>query len=464
MVSNKVEYKELENLRSQIQVTTAEIFQKIKYRMELAEKIGEIKTKLGIDVTDEKVEAEIRKSVLGLVDQIGLDPSYSSRLLNLLFIESIDLQRQKLKSTEIRSSHLDILMKAREMEASGKQMIHLEIGEPDFSPPVGVKDAFVNAIDSGHYHYTDVTGIQRLRERLAQVRGVKKEEVIVTPGGRFGVYASISALLKPGEEIIVMEPSWPAYSDCSKLNSVKVKTVKTTVEDGWSVDPAEIESVMNDSTKMIVLNYPNNPTGKILDSDTIKKILSLARDRSLYVLSDEVYSKYSTKKFRSILEYNYDKAIVVESFSKAYAMTGFRLGYVLSSELIVKQIAKLQGFALTSVAEPLQYCALNALENEYTTIIEETKARVHALVERLKEMSVSLVVPDGGMYVYPRINTPQFDDISLVNTLLNKGVAVAPGSAFGTSYDKFIRISATQPIDTITKAMDILENCLQDQE
>lgn len=427
--------------------------------MELAQKIGEIKTKYGMDVTDDRVESEIRKSVLGLAHQIGLDPSYSSRLLNLLLIESVGLQRKQQTAAQ-PSSHLDILMRARQIEASGRQMIHLEIGEPDFGPPPSINDAFANAINSGCYHYTDARGIERLRENLALIHGYTKETVMVTPGGRFGVYASIASLLKPGEEIVVIEPSWPAYADCAALNSVKIRTIKTSLENQWSPDIDEITDVTNDSTKMIVLNYPNNPTGKILSTSTIEKILSLAKDYGLYILSDEVYSKYCNKKFRSISEYHYDRSIVIESFSKTYAMTGFRLGYVLSSEVIVKKIAKLQAFAMTSVAEPLQYCALNALETDYATNIEETRIRLSTLVERLKRMDVSFIVPDGGMYLYPRINTIPLDDIILVNLLLERGVAVAPGSAFGSSYGKHIRISATQPTEQIAKAMDVLDNCL----
>ena len=375
---------------------TGDIFQKIRYRMELAQKIGGIKTKLGMDVTNDRVESEIRKSVLDLAHQIGLDPSYSSRLLNLLLIESVGLQR-KQKTLSKSSSHLDILMRARQIEASGRQMIHLEIGEPDFGPPPSIKDAFANAITSGRYHYTDSRGIEVLREKLALIHGYTKETVMVTPGGRFGVYASIASLLKPGEEIVVIEPSWPAYADCAALNSVKVNTIKTTLENQWSPDVKEIDDAINDSTKMIVLNYPNNPTGKILATDTIESILSLAKDYGLYILSDEVYSKYCVKKFKSISEFNYDKSIVIESFSKTYAMTGFRLGYVLSSEVIIKQIAKLLAFAMTSVAEPLQYCALNALETEYVTNVEETSIRLRTLVERLKHMDVSFVNPNGAM-------------------------------------------------------------------
>jgi aspartate aminotransferase len=457
----EAENEELARLRSQIQAITGEIFQKIKYRMELAQKIGEIKTRLGIDVTDDRVEGEIRKSVLELAHLIGLDPTYASRLLNLLLIESVDVQK-KQKTNGPRSSHLDILMRARQLESSGKQMIHLEIGEPDFGPPSSTKAAFVNAVNSGYHHYTDVRGIERLREKLAQVHGFKKGEVMVTPGGRFGVYASISSLLKPGEEIVILEPSWPAYSDCATLNSVKVKAVKTMLENEWSPDLEEIEATINDSTKMIVLNYPNNPTGKILDAGVIEKILSLARDYGLYILSDEVYSKHYVKKFRSVAEYNYDKSIIIESFSKTYSMTGFRLGYILSSEMIIKQLSKLQGFALTSVAEPLQYCALDALETDYMPNIQETKIRLGTLEDRLKMMDVNFVVPDGGMYVYPKINTIPLDDLTLVNNLLERGVAVAPGSAFGSSYNKFFRISATQPTGLITQAMDILENCLLD--
>jgi aspartate aminotransferase len=400
---------------------------------------------------------------LDIANQIGLDHVYSARLLNLLLIESVDLQK-KQKTDVPRSSHMDILMKARKLESSGKKMIHLEIGEPDFGPPSDAKVAFVNAIDSGYHHYTDVRGIERLREKLAEAHGFDKDEVMVTPGGRFGVYASISTLVNPGEEIVIIEPSWPAYSDCAILNSIKIKTVKTTLENGWSPDLEEIENAINDSTKMIVLNYPNNPTGKILDGRLTEKILSLVRDQRLYLLSDEVYSKYCFCKYRSIAEYNYDKSIIIDSFSKTYAMTGFRLGYVLSSETIIKQLAKLQAYAMTSVAEPLQYCALNVLESDYQANVLEIRNRLRALEDRLNNMNVEFVAPEGAMYVFPRINRIQLNDLALVSNLLERGVAVAPGSAFGRSYDKFFRISATQPTDIITQAMDTLENCLSDRK
>ena len=438
---------------------TGEIFQKIKHRMELVQKIGEIKTNLGMDVTDDQVESEIRKSVLSLAHQIGLDPSYSSRLLNLLLIESIGLQR-KQKADEHLSSHMDVLMRAKQIESSGRPMIHLEIGEPDFRPPSIVKNAFVNAINSGRYHYTDPRGIETLREKLALIHGYTKERVMVTPGGRFGVYASIATLLKPGEEVVVLEPSWPAYSDCAALNSVKVRTIKTSLQNQWSPAVDEIDHAINDATKMIVLNYPNNPTGKILDKGTLERIISLAKQHDLYILSDEVYSKYGTEKFKSISDYNYDKSIVIESFSKTYAMTGFRLGYVLASAFIIKQIAKLLAFAMTSVAEPLQYCALHALETEYASNVDETRIRLSTLVERLQQMDLSFSMPDGSMYVYPRINAVTLDDNSLVKMLLDRGIAVAPGSAFGRGYDKFFRISATQPVEQLQKAMDIMEDCL----
>jgi aspartate aminotransferase len=209
------------------------------------------------------------------------------------------------------------------------------------------------------------------------------------------------------------------------------------------------------------LNYPNNPTGKVLDSSLLKKIVSIAKDHSIYILSDEVYSDYSFVKYNSILDYEYDKSIMISSFSKTYGMTGFRVGYGIANNDIISKMRKIQATSITSVAEPMQYCALAALDNNIQSNIDSIKDRLNIICKRLEQMNIEYVIPDGAMYVYPKIISKNYsNDITLVNDLLEKGVAIAPGSGFGSSYKKFIRISACQSPHLLHDGLDILQKYL----
>jgi aspartate aminotransferase len=219
--------------------------------------------------------------------------------------------------------------------------------------------------------------------------------------------------------------------------------------------------MINPSTKMIVLNYPNNPTGKVLDNRTMDKIVSIAKDNGLYLLSDEVYADYAFKKFQSISEYGYEKGILVSSFSKRYAMTGFRVGYGVASKDVISKMSKVQAVGITSVAEPVQQAALAALGEDPSENIATMKRRLDFVSARLKEMSVRFAEPDGAMYAYPEL--PSGEDMPLVERMLERGVAIAPGSGFGDSYKKFVRISACQPEEVLGKGLDIMASVIKEQ-
>jgi aspartate aminotransferase len=477
--------KELEALRSQIRAVTYEIMQKVHERSRLAGEVGEIKSRLGIDVKDQKVEQEIRKMVINQADEFGMDKGFALRLLNILLSESEAVQAKKyLHKTPQRQTHLGIFQKAKQLEASGKPMIHLEVGEPDYSPPQQAGNALVKAFEQRRYHYTDTRGIPQLREAIAKRNRVGEDHVIVTPGGRFAIFAAIASIVKPGEEIITIEPAWPAYKECADFIGARTRILTTTLEGGWSPDLREIESMITKGTKMIVLNYPNNPTGRILESKTVEAIVGLAKDYGLYLLSDEVYSDYSFKPFQSVNSFGYDKSIVVSSFSKTFAMTGFRVGYAIASSDSIKKMAKVQATGITSVAEPMQYAALAALGSDPSENADLMKKRLHFLSNKIKNMSLRFVEPDGAMYVYPELprlggssdwdgndvgggggggeaegaQDKEYSDIQLIERLLEKGLAIAPGSGFGDSYKRFVRISACASEEEMEKGLAILAN------
>jgi aspartate aminotransferase len=449
-------------LRSEILELTEKIVYQVNKRMQISKQIGEIKNKLNMEVSDEKVEQDIRNSILKVSTKIGMDTNFCGRLLNILLMESVRLQQNQQIHESYRQTHLGVFMKAKQLESIGKKIIHMEVGEPDYPPPETVKSALARVYDNRQYHYTETKGIPRLCQAIAEKVGnnVTEDQVIVTLGGRFAVFSAFASILKPGDEVISIEPAWPAYKEIANFIGAKTNILKTRLDENWDPDIKNLAETINSSTKMIAINYPNNPTGRILEEKTIEQIVSLARDNDLYILSDEVYSDYAFNHFKSILGYEYDKSIMISSFSKGLAMTGFRVGYGVADKEIIGKMVKVQATALTCVAEPMQYCALASLEVSSTQNKRTMKKRLELVSERLRKMSLPFVEPDGAMYVYPKLRKGVDNDIIVVGRLLDLGVAVAPGSGFGESYREFIRISACQPTHILEKGLDVLESAI----
>ena len=455
--------EDLELLRDKVRDVTTQIICNVQHRIELAKKIGEIKSRLGIDIRDEKVEQDVRMRVMLLANEIGMSGEFALQLLNILLAESENVQVEEHPQNAVqKQTHISIFAKAKQLEASGKKIIHMEVGEPDYSPPAIVGTALAESFRLQQYHYTDTYGIPELRQAVAQNEGggISRDQVIVTPGGRFAVFSAITSLLRAGQELIVIEPAWPAYKECADFVGARTRVLSTTLENKWLPDTTQLEDMINLSTKMIILNYPNNPTGKVLDSKTMERIVLIAKDHALYLLSDEVYADYVFSEFNSIRKYGYDKSILVGSFSKRYAMTGFRVGYSIANKDIISKMAKVQAAGITSVAQPMQQAALAALGVKPSENIKLMKRRLEFVCSKLKEMSLRFVEPDGAMYVYPKL--PRSEDIPIVEKLLDQGVAIAPGSGFGNLYKRFVRISACQPEKTLEKGLDIMASVIKE--
>ena len=214
---------------------------------------------------------------------------------------------------------------------------------------------------------------------------------------------------------------------------------------------------------MIVLNYPNNPTGKILDEKLQDSIMEIAQKNNLYVLSDEIYSQYAKKNWKSILNYNYEKSIVTQSFSKSHAMTGFRVGYGIADVQIIEKMAKLEALCLTNVSEPIQYIAMKALEADTSNNTNTVQNRLDILAQKATEMGLDFVIPDGAMYIFARIDKEGFDGVQFANSALEKGLAIAPGEGFG-DYKNFIRISACQNEKILVEGMNILSKIMSEEQ
>jgi aspartate aminotransferase len=452
---------DIDQLRNKIDDITLQMLRLFKERTDIAKQIGELKKSSGLSVFDEGREEQLRKEVISLCQSIGLDESLGKKFLNFLLNESIKVQ------TSGKQTHLTIFAKAKNLEQQGKKIIHMEVGEPDLAPPKIVKKALEEAVEKGFVRYGPASGIPPLRSDLAEHASekfgamVESENILVTPGGRFSIYLAISTLLNPGDEMIVIEPAWPAYRDCAINAGVKVRTVSTTLEGRWEPSVEQIEKTINTNTKMIVLNYPNNPTGKVLAPEIQDQIVEIAKRNDLYVLSDEIYSEYAFARWKSILSNNYKKGIVTQSFSKSHAMTGFRIGYTIADPGIIEKMTKLQALCLTNVSEPIQYAALKALHAKISDNSKSIRSKLDTLITEAKQMDLEFVVPDGAMYLFAKVNRPNFDGVEFANKLLDYGVAVAPGDGFG-NYKNFIRISACQNEKKLKEGMKILDGVLRD--
>jgi aspartate aminotransferase len=451
---------DIDQLRNKIDEITLQMVKLLKERTEIARKIGELKKSSGLSVFDETREDQLRKEVGTLCQSIGLDESLGKKFLNFLLNESIKVQ------TDGKQTHLTIFAKAKNLEQQGKKIIHMEVGEPDLAPPKIVKKALQEAVEKNFVKYGQAAGMPQLRTALAEYvtekfgATTKQENILVSPGARFSIYLAVSTLLNPGDEMIVIEPAWPAYRDCALSAGVKVRSITTTLENKWEPSVEQIEKTISPNTKMIVLNYPNNPTGKVLAPRIQDQIVELAQKNDLYVLSDEIYSAYSFSEWKSVLSYNYKKSIVTQSFSKSHAMTGFRIGYAIADQSIIEKMTKLQALCLTNVAEPIQYTALKALEANVSDNVKSIRSKLDTLVKQAEQMDLEFAAPDGAMYLFAKVNRPDFDGVEFANKLLDYGVAVAPGDGFG-NYKSFIRISACQNEKKLMEGMKILDEVLK---
>ena len=450
---------DIEEHRKKIEEITLEMIKLLKTRTDIAKQIGDAKASLGMTVTDEEREDALRTQVAKLCKEIDLDQSTASKFLNLLLNESVKVQ------SDNKQTHLSVFLKAKALEEEGKKIIHLEVGEPDFKPPEEVKTALAEVYDKGYGKYGPAKGITELRTALA-IKHVtpNKENIMVCPGARFAVYLAITTLLNPGDEVIVIEPAWPAYKDCALNAGVKVRTIKTTLETKWEPSVDQINNAINENTKMIVINYPNNPTGKIFD-DILDMISDVAEKHDLYVLSDEIYEEYDTRtkkeyKYSSFLELNYKKTIITQSFSKSHAMTGYRIGWVVAEPSIIEKMSKLQALSLTNVSEPIQYAALQALKADTSDNTNMIKSRLEVLVKTARDMGLEFIEPDGAMYLFAKTKYKNFDATKFSENMLEHGVAIAPGEGFG-DYKEFFRITAIDETKLI-QGMKILDTVLKE--
>jgi aspartate aminotransferase len=369
----------------------------------------------------------------------------------------------------------EVLARARALEAQGRKIIHLEIGEPDFDTPTNIRDAAKKALDDGYTHYGPSAGLPEARKAVAEYvsksRGisVKPEETILVPGGKPVIFFTILALIDAGDEVIYPNPGFPIYE--SMINYVGGKAVPLPIreENGFDFDPAEFERLLSPKTKLVILNSPANPTGGVMAEATMLRVAAaLKRFPDAMVLTDEIYSRVVYKgKHRSIMSLPgmQERCILLDGFSKTWAMTGWRLGYGVGPKWLIDAMAKLATNDHSCVASFAQIAAIEALngpQDSVTAMVKEFKRRRDVIVKGLNQLpGFTCLTPEASFYVFPSIKGTGMKSKALADALLNQaGVACLPGTSFGSFGEGYLRFSYANSVENIEKALAAMNSAL----
>ena len=351
-------------------------------------------------------------------------------------------------------------------------VISLGVGEPDFLTPWHIRNTAIDYLDKGATRYTANAGLAALRAEICDFYARKynieynsKTEALVTVGGSEGIDMAIRSVISPGDDVLLVEPCFVCYRPIVEICGGNVITINTKAEDNFKLTADEIEAAVTTKTKLIIMLYPNNPTGAVMRKEDLIKIIPVIKKHDLLVLTDEIYSAltYGNEAHTSIasLPGMKERTIVINGFSKTYSMTGWRLGYALAPAEIISQMTKLHQFAIMSAPTNSQYAAIEALKNgdaDIEKMREEYDLRRRYTVSRFNEMGLTCFEPEGAFYAFPSIKSTRLSSDDFCEKLImDKRVAVIPGNAFGDCGEGHIRVSYCYSIDNIKKAADRIE-------
>ena len=356
-------------------------------------------------------------------------------------------------------------------EMNDKDVISLGVGELDFDTPWHVRDEGIYSLEKGRTFYTSNSGLKELREEICnyldrryQVSYDWHHETIVTVGGSEGIDIAMRAMLDPGDEVLIPQPSYVSYEPCAILAGGKPVIIELKAENEFRLTPEELLEYITDKTKILVLPYPNNPTGAIMERADLEKIAEIVMEKDIFVLSDEIYSELSYKgdhvTIASIPGMK-ERTILINGFSKAYAMTGWRLGYACGPREIIEQMTKIHQFAIMCAPTTSQYAAVEAMRNgdaDVATMREAYDQRRRYLVNAFKEMGLECFEPYGAFYIFPCIKEFGMTSEEFAERfLMEEKVAVVPGTAFGDSGEGFLRISYAYSLQNLKAALERLD-------
>jgi len=388
-------------------------------------------------------------------------------------MSSILADRMAVLGTE---TAFEVLARAKALERQGKNIIHLEIGEPDFDTPQNIKEAAVKALYAGYTHYVPAAGIPELREAIAEYISktreiqVDPEEVVVTPGAKPIIFFTILACVNPGEEVLYPNPGFPIYESVIKFVGAKPVPIPLKEENDFRIDHEYVKEKITEKTKMIILNSPENPTGGVLTRDDLKLIADCIAERDdLIVLSDEIYSRIiyeGSHESIASLPGMKEKTVILDGFSKTHAMTGWRLGYGVMRKDLAEKITQLVINSNSCTCAFVQVAGIEALKGPQDSadrMVAEFRKRREIIVEGLNRIKgVTCKKPKGAFYVFPNITGTGMRSKELSDYLLNEvGVAVLPGTSFGRYGEGYLRISFANSAENIKEALRRIEAALE---
>jgi aspartate aminotransferase len=363
---------------------------------------------------------------------------------------------------------LSIDSKAKAMKAEGIDVCGFGAGEPDFDTPEHIKQAAIAALEAGFTKYTPSAGLPELRQAIAEKLeadnqlSYRASQVVVSSGAKHSCYNAILATCQPGDEVLIPSPYWVSYPDMVRLAGAEPVIVQTNERNGWKMRASDFENAMTPRTKMVILNSPGNPTGSVYTREELEGIVEVAAEEDIYILSDEIYEKLVYDDFKhvsvgSLSKEAYELTITVNGFSKAYAMTGWRLGYMAAPEAVAKAVDNIQSHSTSHPCSFAQKGALAALKGDQQALADmrdEFAMRRDYMFDRITKIpNISAVKPQGAFYVLVNISQLGLSSQNFADRLLSKAnVAVVPGAAFGD--DRTIRLSYATSIDIIKKGLD----------
>ena len=356
-----------------------------------------------------------------------------------------------------------------------KDAISLGVGEPDFDTPWHVRDEGIYALERGKTFYTSNAGLKELRveicnyiKRKHNIEYNPNNEVLVTVGGSEAIDIGMRALINPDDEVIIPQPAYVSYYPCALLAGAKPVIINLKAENNFKLTPEELRSAISEKTKLLILPFPNNPTGAIMEKDDLEKIAKICVENDIYVMSDEIYGALTYKgEHYSIAQCEgmQERTILINGFSKAYAMTGWRLGYACGPQKIIKQMTKIHQFSIMCAPTTSQYAAVEAIKNGDSDIEEMREAydgRRRFLLNSFREIGLECFEPFGAFYVFPSVKKFGMTSEEFATRFLQEErVAVVPGNAFGESGEGFVRISYAYSLDNLKLAMERLKKFIE---
>lgn len=359
-----------------------------------------------------------------------------------------------------------------DLAAQMEDVISLGVGEPDFVTPWSIREAGIYSLEKGRTHYTANAGLLELRQECAAYMKRKydisydpKSEILITVGGSEAIDLMLRTLIEPGDEVLIPEPSFVCYKPCTMISGGVPVIIETKEEDEFRLTPEQLREKITDKTKVLILPYPNNPTGAVMPRENLEAIAEVLRGTDIMVLSDEIYGElqYTGSKHVpfSTIDGMRERTVLINGFSKAFAMTGWRLGYAMGPAPVIKMMTKIHQFGIMSSPTTSQYAAIEALkscDNDVAVMCNEYNYRRRFITDGFRKMGLSCFEPLGAFYVFPRIAGLGMTSDEFCNRLLEEEhVAVVPGTAFGRSGEGFIRCSYAYSVEEIDEALKRIE-------